>query len=185
MNKRWNWLILSVFAVVLLAAYGSAVKKINSSQLTSWSEDVKADCAVVLTGGPGRIQEGMDLLRQGRVRKLIISGVHPGVGLRDIFSMWPLYGDINPSTVILEKHSQTTYGNAQQTLQLVNALECRDIALITSRLHMYRSEKTFAAIFPDHIPIYTRSVVAGKYKHTFSDLMVEATKTLFYSSWAF
>ena len=32
---------------------------------------------------------------------------------------------------------------------LVEALNCKDVILITSHLHMYRASRTFKAIFPE------------------------------------
>ena len=119
------------------------------------------------------------------MRKLIISGVNPDSSLREIFPQWNLYGVMDERNVILEKYSKTTFGNAQQSLQLVEALQCRDILLITSRLHMYRSIKTFQAIFPQSLRIFPHSVIPGQFKFDTPDLMIEATKSLFYSVWAY
>jgi uncharacterized SAM-binding protein YcdF (DUF218 family) len=139
----------------------------------------------VLTGGAGRVREGFDLLSHREVKKLIISGVHPQAGLRDIFPQWPYYGDLREIDVILEKRSGTTYGNAQQSLALVEALHCRDVILITSRLHMYRALKTFQGVFPSSIPIYPRAILSGAVQPGFVDLSTEIVKSLFYSIWAY
>lgn len=161
------------------------VQTISSYAPTSWTEDHAADCAVVLTGGPGRVREGFDLLAQGNVRKLIISGVHPGAGLREIFPEWPFYGNLNKEDVILERRSLTTYGNAQQSLVFVEALQCRDLVLITSNLHMHRASHVFASVFPKDFTIYQRSIIGRQLDPTWWELMVEAMKSLFYSIWAY
>lgn len=171
------------FFLYLLLATES--KKILNTPITSWSEDHRADCALVLTGGPGRVREGFDLLTHQSVKKLIISGVHPQAGLRDIFPQWPYYGELREIDVILEKRSGTTYGNAQQSLALVEALHCRDVVLITSRLHMYRALNTFRNVFPNSVPIYPRAILAGSYKPDFWDLTTEVVKSLFYSFFAY
>lgn len=160
-------------------------RQILQQEITAWTEDHRADCAVVLTGGPGRVREGLDLLAQNRVKKLIISGVYPHSELREIFPQWPYYGPISEEDVILEKRSNTTYGNAQQSLPLVDALRCRDIVLVTSNLHMYRSYKIFRSVFPADYPIYPRATIAGRYKPRFWDLYVEALKSVFYGLWAY
>lgn len=159
--------------------------KILQQEVTAWTQDHRADCAVVVTGSPGRVREGFDLLVQGRVRKLIISGVYPHAELRDIFPQWPYYGPLNEEDVILEKRSNTSYGNAQQSLPLVEALRCRDIILVTSRIHMYRASRIFHAVFPENFVIYQRAVVAGRYQPPLLDVWLEAIKSLFYSLWAY
>jgi uncharacterized SAM-binding protein YcdF (DUF218 family) len=156
-----------------------------STEPTSWFKDQKGDCAVVLTGGPSRVREGFDLLTQGRVRKLIISGVFPGAELREIFPEWPFYGPISEEDVVLEKRSGTTFGNARQSLPLVEALKCRNVILVTSRLHMYRSERIFRSVFPPEIHIEPRAIIAGKYRPSWLDLGMETLKSLFYSIWAY
>jgi uncharacterized SAM-binding protein YcdF (DUF218 family) len=119
------------------------------------------------------------------VRKLLISGVYPQAELRDIFPQWPYYGPLSEDDVILEKRSNTTYGNAQQTLPLVEALRCRDLILITSRIHMYRAARIFHAVFPSDFVIYPRAVVAGRYQPEIPDLLLESVKSLFYHVWTF
>jgi uncharacterized SAM-binding protein YcdF (DUF218 family) len=151
----------------------------------SWYEDQTADCGIVLTGGPGRIREGFDLLSQRAVQKLIISGVHHKSTLREIFPLWPYYGSLSESDVVLERRSGTTYGNAQQSLPLVEALHCKNVVVITSQLHMHRSLKTFRAIFPPEIEIKGRAIVAGTFHPKVWDHGMETLKSLFYALWAY
>lgn len=182
---RISALSAAVVVLILTAAYVREVRLILAQPLTSWSEDVSADCAVVVTGGPNRIREGVDLLARHAVQKLIISGVHPQAGFRDIFSFWPFYGEIHEPDVVLERRSRTTYGNAQQSLPLVEALRCRDLVLITSRAHMRRALGTFRAEFPQTIPIIPRAVISYGVEPTWSEVAIEAVKSLFYSIWAY
>jgi uncharacterized SAM-binding protein YcdF (DUF218 family) len=181
--------LIAFFIVMALSFIGGALfnesKKILAQGVTAWTEEHRADCAVVLTGSPGRIREGFDLLVQGRVRKLLISGVNPQSELREIFPQWPYYGPLNEDDVILEKRSNTTYGNALQSLPLVEALRCHDIILITSRIHMYRAARIFRAVFPPDFVIYPRAVVAGHYQPEFLDLLLEALKSIFYRVWTY
>ncbi|MDZ4660783.1 MAG: YdcF family protein [Pseudomonadota bacterium] len=161
------------------------IRKVNTTRISSWVEDHHGDCAVVLTGRAGRIKEGMDLLSQKQIKKLILAGVNPGSNLRQIFPQWPFYGEISEQDVILEKRSQTTYGNAQQALSFVEALHCRDLVLITSHVHMYRAYRTFRSVIPDSIPIYARGVLMGNLRSSWDDLLEEGIKSLFYSIWAY
>lgn len=159
--------------------------KINSITVTSWTQDHRADCAVVLTGSVGRVREGFDVLARKQVKKLIISGVHLGAELSLIFPHWSFYGELKEEDVILEKQSGTTYGNARQTLAITQALGCRDIILITSRLHTERAYQTFVSVFPPNYPIYKRSVLSGSYHLNFWDVVIETSKSVFYSLWVY
>ncbi len=179
--SRATTLLIAVLVVTFTWAFIREIRHISTQPISSWTEDSAADCAVVLTGGPHRIREGIDLLTRHSVQKLIISGVHPQAGWRDILPLWPFYGEIHDSDVILERRSRTTFGNAQQTLPLVEALRCRDLILITSRTHMRRALNTFRAEFPPGYPIVPRAVIAGSVEPGWTEVSIEALKALFYS----
>ncbi len=185
--KRWKILAASLACIAILFGWLilRQVRQIKKQPPTAWTEDHSADCAVVLTGAPGRVREGFDLLSQGAVRKLILSGVFPGSKFREIFPQWAYYGDVDERDVVLEKRSSTTYGNAQQALAVVEALHCRDIILVTDRIHMYRSLRTFRAIFPTDFPIYGRAIIRGSYKPSWNKLLTESIRSLFYSFWVY
>ncbi len=186
MTKNTGALIAILFFLLLaLFIYSKEIHLNLKTKASSWTQFQKADCGVVLTGGSYRIQEGFDLLSQDRIKNLIIAGVHPGSELYQIFPLLPLYGSVNEKNVILEKYSKTTFGNAQQSLQLIEALQCRDIILITSKLHMRRAFRTFKAVYPNDFTIYKRAVVPGRIDSDWTDLFVESTKSLFYSAWAY
>jgi uncharacterized SAM-binding protein YcdF (DUF218 family) len=173
-----------IFSVLLVKFVGE-YKKIQAEPMISWSKTQSADCAVVLTGGAGRVREGFDLLVNQNVKKLVISGVYSNARLREIMPVWPFYGELKEEDVILDRRSETTYGNAQQSLPLVEALKCRDILLVTSRLHMYRAYKTFRAAYPEGIYIQKHPVVSGKFDPSIWEKAFEGIKSLFYSFWAY
>lgn len=185
MKSRAGLTITLFFSFLFLWIFIREIRLIEKQEITSWVKDSSADCAVVLTGGANRVREGFDLLAQGFVHKVIISGVHPKASLRDIFPQLPFYSSINENDIILEKRSTTTYGNVQQTLPLVEALRCRDLVLITSRIHMRRALKTFQGTYPSHFAIYGRSVVSGHSETDWDEIVLETIKSLFYSLWAY
>lgn len=182
----WLWSLGAL--VVLTAAIFSIAQEmsvIRSQPLNSWTEDLRADCAVALTGGPNRVREGIDLLSQHSIQKLIISGVHPQVELKDIFPLKPYYGHVRTNDIILERRSLTTYGNAQQTLPLVEALHCRNLILITSRVHMERALRMFRAEFPKDFSIMSLAVNGTNEPPTETEVLSEALKSRFYALWAY
>ena len=159
--------------------------RVNQFPFKSWTRTVSADCGIVLTGGPGRIREGLSLVENGSVGKLIITGVNSQSQFVDIFPQWIFYPKSRESQIILEKKSETTYGNAQQSLPLVEALQCRDIVLITSQLHMYRAYRTFKSAFPNSIEIHTQGVISTITDASPFQKSMEVLKSIFYSLWAY
>ena len=141
---------------------------------------IEMDCGVVLTGGPGRIREAFEILGQKKIRKLIISGVYKEAQLSEIFPPLPFYPEINPGDVILEKRSESTFGNAVQSLAVVQTLQCKNILLITSQMHMHRSYKIFKTIYPASIPIQKFYVYHLRKDPSEMDLLLETIKSVFY-----
>lgn len=182
---RFTLLAFLLLGAVLGFAFEREMRFIRTQSVSSWNEDVQADCAVVLTGGLNRVREGIDLLSRHSVQKLIISGVNPAADFKQIFPLWPYYGVLRDEDVILERRSLTTFGNALQTLPLVEALRCRDIVLITGRAHMRRALKTFRAEFPPGFSILPRAVSSGSLEQSRGEVAIEAAKSLFYSTWAY
>ncbi len=139
------------------------------------------DCGVVLTGSAGRIREAFEALAQKRINKLIIAGVYKEAQLSQIFPHLPFYTEVSEDDVILDKKSESTYGNAVQSLALVKALKCRNILLITSQIHMFRAHRIFQEVYPIEIRI-AKMTVANKKDFGFLDRLLETVKSSFY--WA-
>lgn len=122
----------------------------------------EAQCGVVLTGGAGRVREGIALLSQKLISKVIISGVHENSTLDRIFPEILFYPEINPDDVVLERTSSSTAGNARHSLTVVEALKCQSILLITSDYHLYRAFRTFQRIYPANIKISQYAVASDR-----------------------
>jgi uncharacterized SAM-binding protein YcdF (DUF218 family) len=133
-------------------------KEIPQSRMTL----LTADCGVVLTGAAGRVREGIALLSHGQVQKLIMSGVHQHSTLAEMFPEILFYPEIKLENVILERRSNSTAGNAQSSLPIVEALNCQSILLITHDYHMYRAQKTFNQIFPGSIKIIPYAIASDR-----------------------
>lgn len=184
LRSRSFWALLFLTAGLSYRFYHE-YKSVEREGIQSWVKTPTADCAIVLTGGPGRVREGFDLLANQNVKKLVISGVFSNARLREIMPVWALYGNLSENDVVLDRRSETTFGNAQQSLPLVEALKCRDVLLVTSRLHMYRAFRTFRATFPENIYVEKHAMVGSRYEPSIPETAFEALKSLFYSLWAY
>ena len=161
------------------------MRNVKNYKITSWLEDQRADCAIILTGQAYRIEEGFNLLYQKQIQKLIVSGVHKNSSLKEIFPLWPFYGNLDEKNVYLEKKSKTTYGNAVQSAVVAKKMKCQSVILVTSHTHMHRAYRTFQEIFPKSITILPRSVVSGRLKPHWDEMALEALKAYFYSLWVY
>lgn len=112
----------------------------------------KGDAIVVLTGGKGRVDEGVRLFRESRGKFLIFVGVDPSVRKSDLYRPQP--GDPPSENVILEKASRNTLENAIFGRDIIARNNIRSIILITSRYHLKRSSILFRNSLPKDVAIY-------------------------------
>src|SRR5215472_19052090 len=66
------------------------------------------DAIVVLTGGSLRLQSGIDLLREGKGRKLFVSGVHQQVDLEDLLGLSGRAPNWALCCIVLGHHAENT-----------------------------------------------------------------------------
>jgi len=126
--------------------------------------DVSTDAIVVLTGGRGRVEEGIRLYRARRARWLFLVGVDPLVRKHDLFKEQK--GERSGEEIVLEKSSRNTLENALYTRDLLARHEIRSIRLITSRYHMKRAVLIFRSVLPKDIAVYPYPVDSKNLKQT-------------------
>lgn len=114
--------------------------------------NAKTDAIVVLTGGRGRVEEGIKLYRENQATWLFLIGVDPLVHKSDLFTEHK--GQRGGEGVFLEKVSRNTLENALQARELIIRKNVRSIKLITSRYHMKRAILIFQNVLPKDVVIY-------------------------------
>jgi uncharacterized SAM-binding protein YcdF (DUF218 family) len=115
-----------------------------------------ADAIVVLTGGRGRTDEGLALLRKGRSKLLILSGVHQDADLDSIFLK--RVNNVEREKIVLEKRSRSTFENALEVRKLMKERGFASMVLITSGYHIKRARYTFTKVMPEGFRIDAYSV---------------------------
>lgn len=111
----------------------------------------KADAIVVLTGGKGRVEEGIRLFRDRRAEFLVFVGVDPTVRKSDLYRPRP--GDPPADKVILEKSSRNTLENSIFGRDVIVRSGVHSVLLITSRYHLKRASILFRNSLPREITI--------------------------------
>jgi uncharacterized SAM-binding protein YcdF (DUF218 family) len=104
---------------------------------------------VVLTGGGGRIAEGLDLLAADRAQKLFISGVGAAVDMQEILRVSQRPQADIACCVTLGYEAETTYGNAIETAGWMRDNGLRSLRLVTAAYHMPRSLLQFRRAMPE------------------------------------
>jgi uncharacterized SAM-binding protein YcdF (DUF218 family) len=111
------------------------------------------DAIVVLTGGSQRVNSGIALLREGKGRKLFVSGVNHQVDLEDLLrsSRDGSDGarDWASCCVVLGHRAVDTLGNAAETAQWMRQQGFHSLRLVTAWYHMRRSLLEFERAMPE------------------------------------
>lgn len=106
------------------------------------------DAIVVLTGGAARIGTGLELLRQGRARKLFVSGVYRGVDVQELLRTQRQAPESLECCIVLGYSAETTEGNAAETSDWIAQEGYRSLRLVTAAYHMPRSLIEFRRAMP-------------------------------------
>jgi uncharacterized SAM-binding protein YcdF (DUF218 family) len=107
------------------------------------------DAIVVLTGGSDRIATGIGLLDRGLARKLLISGVSPGVDMNDVLRAASIPEGQRTCCVVLGYAAGDTIGNAIEAAAWMRAEGYRSLRLVTANYHMRRSLLEFRMTMPE------------------------------------
>ena len=116
------------------------------------------DAAVVLTGGPGRIEYAIDVLKQGRAKRLLIAGADPSVTKPDLVRRVPGSRKWLNCCVDLGSESVDTRSNAEEAGRWVARHHYRSLRLITSDWHMRRARYEFEKVLGGNYAIVTDAV---------------------------
>jgi len=101
------------------------------------------DAAVVLTGGKGRIEHAIDVLRDHKARRLLIAGADPSVTKADLARRVPGSQKLIKCCVDLGSESVDTRSNAEEAMRWLAKRRYKSIRLITSDWHMRRAGYEF------------------------------------------
>jgi uncharacterized SAM-binding protein YcdF (DUF218 family) len=132
--------------LVGLLLFVAMVEAINQTAINDVNEP--ADAIVVLTGGSERVAAGIDLLNAHMGRKLLISGVHPGLSLDRLLNNQPVDKILRDCCIILGHTAESTLGNADETRTWMAIEDYHSLRLVTANYHMPRSLLIFHQAMP-------------------------------------
>ena len=157
MGQRMN-IIKAFFTLCIIGLVVITVLFIDFTYKTfSYRQNThKADAIIVLTGGKGRVEEGVRLFRESRAKFLFFVGVDPSVRKSDLYRPKP--GDPPSENVILEKSSRNTLENSIFGRDLIVGNGIHSVLLITSRYHLKRASILFRNSLPKDITIIPHPV---------------------------
>lgn len=145
----WLWRIIALAAAVFFLWFGGFLY--FTGQLPQDVGDVSAetDAIVVLTGGAGRLDVGLELLARGQAKKMLISGVDRVTTASAIQRHSPNAAEQFACCVELGHEAENTIGNAMETAMWMEQSDFRSLRLVTAAYHMPRSLLLFGQAMPD------------------------------------
>ena len=99
----------------------------------------RTDGVVVLTGGEGRIEQGLGVLQRQNAARMLISGVDRDVKRGELEALYPAHSEYFACCVDLGFKAVDTRSNALETARWVARNKAQSIRLVTSDWHMRRA----------------------------------------------
>jgi uncharacterized SAM-binding protein YcdF (DUF218 family) len=119
---------------------------------------VSTDAVIVLTGGPGRIARGLDVLAGGQADKLLVSGVDPEVRPQEFAAEFGVSPRMMACCVTLGFAAVDTRSNASETAKWVAQNEVRSLRLVTTDWHMRRAAGELYRTLPATVTVVRDAV---------------------------
>ena len=116
------------------------------------------DVIVVPTGGVGRIDRGVELLRRGAADKLLVTGVDAEVRPVEFAAEYDLSPQEMDCCVVLGFSALDTRGNARETAEWIREGKYRSLRLVTSDWHMRRAASELGPVLPAGVTVVQDAV---------------------------
>ncbi len=147
-QRRFAYRLLSVAVAVLTAWFAGLLWFASLMPAEVADATVKSDAIVVLTGGSGRLKQGLELLTKKRAKKLFVSGVYRGVEVAELLRIGQQSPRELECCVFLGYEADDTRGNAAETAAWMSDQGFKSLRLVTATYHMPRSLLEFRRAMP-------------------------------------
>ena len=115
--------------------------------------DRRTDALVVLTGGAGRIERGIDLLRRRQAARMLISGVQRTVRPQELAAQHRVNQAIFDCCIDLGQEAIDTRSNGSESAAWVKKHRYRSVRLVTTDWHMRRARFELDQALPAGVTI--------------------------------
>lgn len=149
LRKICKKLVSFGFVLTLFWATGYVAFVLFVLTVTPSQHERTTDAVVVLTGGTGRVETGLELFASGQAPLLFISGVNPETRMEDIRALWTGETALPPGGIHLGHKATNTRENADETLDWIARDNLTSIRLVTANYHYLRARLEFKAHRPD------------------------------------
>lgn len=121
-------------------------------------DGVRTGAVVVLTGGPGRIDRGLEALRRGWSQRMLVAGVDPEVRPREFEAQYAVSSSLMQCCVTLDFRSYDTRSNAAEVTHWLGENRFRSVRLVTTDWHMRRAVLELRLLLPEDVAVVQDAV---------------------------
>jgi uncharacterized SAM-binding protein YcdF (DUF218 family) len=109
------------------------------SSLSTPADPMPSDAIIVVTGGKARLEPAVALLKAGKGKKLLVSGVHPTANLNDLRAATGGDRDLFSCCVDIDYDALDTIGNAAESAKWLRDHAYASAIVVTNNYHMPRT----------------------------------------------
>lgn len=135
----------------------------------------KSDAVIVLTGGGGRIDRGLEALQKGWARRMLVSGVDREVRASEFQAEYKVPPGLMACCIALGFKSVDTRSNAREAAQWIAGNKFRSVRLVTTDWHMRRAAMELGGLLPGDVTLIRDAVPS---QPSFRILFLEYNKLL-------
>ncbi|MEN9683893.1 MAG: hypothetical protein RLZZ427_1644 [Pseudomonadota bacterium] len=150
--------MVSRFVSLLLLAWALGFAAFATMLPQPADEQQQTDAVVVLTGGAGRVDRGITVLREGWARQLFVSGVDREVKPHEFAAQYKVRSALMACCVTLGFEATDTRSNATETASWLAAQRIGSVRLVTSDWHMRRAVMELRRVAPAGVVIVEDAV---------------------------
>jgi uncharacterized SAM-binding protein YcdF (DUF218 family) len=148
-RSRRGLLYLAIAVSIIVVLWGAGLLVFATLIPEAVDEPrARTGAIVVLTGGSGRLHQGLQLLADKRARKLFVSGVYRGVDVAELLQVSQHSPEELECCVFIGYEADDTRGNAAETAAWVRDQKLLSLRLVTATYHMPRSLLEFNRAMP-------------------------------------
>jgi uncharacterized SAM-binding protein YcdF (DUF218 family) len=118
-----------------------------------------SDGVVVLTGGAGRIDRGLEVLEARKARRMLISGVDLDVKPGELAAQYKRPPALFSCCIDLGFRAVDTRSNGLETARWVSRNKIKTLRLVTHDWHMRRARMELKLALPDGVTVVEDAVV--------------------------
>ncbi|HET7708962.1 MAG TPA: YdcF family protein [Sphingomicrobium sp.] len=139
-------MIARLFAMILLGYAVGFILFAVTLGTPAPKDAARTDAIIVLTGGSGRIEHALNVLEQGKAKRLLIAGADPAVTKRDLAKGLPGSARLLRCCADLGSESVDTRSNAEEAKRWLERRKYRSFRLVTNDWHMRRARYEFRKV---------------------------------------